>query len=285
MLAFLKSTRRAPFNSTPMGVNSISSGSPHVRCTPMWALSTCGEPDEIKKNTHPKNITTALFRDQVRRTEATRTADVSYANACCCTLRPRTTPPPEENSILGVTYGALLWVAGSLCPLRRCLRGATDRAAEQHGAPDRSRHLRQRDAQLPGQGLSDADAAAPRAVRGCGVHRELPAVRHSAVCCQRAQLLCTQRRAANREGRVGGGSFRVSPASAHAPRTHQWGVRAANQPNPTWPPLAISLRCSCHVIDGIARARCAAGVAWMAGAWPSTRRRTRTHGARCSSSG
>ena len=42
-----------------MAVNSILSGSPHVR--PMWALSTCGEPDEIKKNTHPKYIT-ALFR-------------------------------------------------------------------------------------------------------------------------------------------------------------------------------------------------------------------------------
>ena len=28
----------------------------------MWALSTCGEPDESKKNTHPKNIT-ALFRE------------------------------------------------------------------------------------------------------------------------------------------------------------------------------------------------------------------------------
>ena len=27
---------------------------------------TCGEPDEIKKNTHPKNIT-ALFREQVLR--------------------------------------------------------------------------------------------------------------------------------------------------------------------------------------------------------------------------
>ena len=27
---------------------------------------TCGEPDEIKKNTHPKN-TTALFREQVGR--------------------------------------------------------------------------------------------------------------------------------------------------------------------------------------------------------------------------
>ena len=44
-----------------MGVNSISSGSPHVR--PTRALSTCGEPDDIKKNTHPKNIT-ALFRVQ-----------------------------------------------------------------------------------------------------------------------------------------------------------------------------------------------------------------------------
>ena len=30
----------------------------------MWALSTCGEPDEIKKNTHPKTFT-ALFRDRV----------------------------------------------------------------------------------------------------------------------------------------------------------------------------------------------------------------------------
>ena len=48
--------RPEPFNFTPMGVNSISFGSPHVRCTPMWALSTCGEPNKIKKNTHPKNI-------------------------------------------------------------------------------------------------------------------------------------------------------------------------------------------------------------------------------------
>ena len=43
--------------SPPWGVNSISSGSPRVR--PMGR--TCGEPDEIKKNTHPKYIT-ALFR-------------------------------------------------------------------------------------------------------------------------------------------------------------------------------------------------------------------------------
>ena len=46
--------------SPPWRVNSISSGSPHVR--PMGR--TCGEPDEIKKNTRPKNIAT-LFRDRV----------------------------------------------------------------------------------------------------------------------------------------------------------------------------------------------------------------------------
>ena len=51
-------TRREPFNFTPMGVNPVSSGPPHVR--PIGR--TCGEPDEIKKNTHPKNITT-FFRD------------------------------------------------------------------------------------------------------------------------------------------------------------------------------------------------------------------------------
>ena len=41
-----------PFNSTPMGVNSISSGSPHVR--PMGVHCTCGEADEIKKHTQPE---------------------------------------------------------------------------------------------------------------------------------------------------------------------------------------------------------------------------------------
>ena len=33
-------TRHKPFNSTQVGVNSISFGAPHV--LPMWALSTCG---------------------------------------------------------------------------------------------------------------------------------------------------------------------------------------------------------------------------------------------------
>ena len=52
-----KCTRCIPFNSTPMAVNSISLGSPHVRPV----VRTCGEPDEIKKNTHPKNTTAFFF--------------------------------------------------------------------------------------------------------------------------------------------------------------------------------------------------------------------------------
>ena len=31
-------------------------------------------------------------------------------NPSCCPLRPRTTPFPEENAILGVIYGVLLWL-------------------------------------------------------------------------------------------------------------------------------------------------------------------------------
>ena len=61
--ATLSCTRHEPFNSTPMGVNPISSGSPHVR--PMGVHRTCGVPDEIKKSTHPKDMT-ALSRDQGR---------------------------------------------------------------------------------------------------------------------------------------------------------------------------------------------------------------------------
>ena len=52
-------TRREPFISTPMGVDSISFGPPHVHPTGR----TCGEPNEIKKNTHPENVT-ALFLEQ-----------------------------------------------------------------------------------------------------------------------------------------------------------------------------------------------------------------------------
>ena len=40
------------FNPTPMGVDSISPGSPHAR--PMGVHRTCGEPNEIKKNTQPE---------------------------------------------------------------------------------------------------------------------------------------------------------------------------------------------------------------------------------------
>jgi len=74
-------TRPEPFNFTPMGVNPISSGSPHVR--PMGR--TCGEPDEIKKNTHPK-IFTALFGEQA--TTATTVADTSDASTPAAVATP-----------------------------------------------------------------------------------------------------------------------------------------------------------------------------------------------------
>ena len=57
----LDEVRTKPFNSTPMGVNLMSFGSPHVR--PMGC--TCGWAGEIKKSTHPGSFT-ALFNGQVR---------------------------------------------------------------------------------------------------------------------------------------------------------------------------------------------------------------------------
>ena len=51
-------THHEPFNFNPMVVNPISSGSPHVR--PMGVHRTCGEPDELKRNTHPENCPALL---------------------------------------------------------------------------------------------------------------------------------------------------------------------------------------------------------------------------------
>ena len=50
---------RKPFNSSRMAVNSISPARLHVR--PTWALGTRKRADEIKKNTHPGNITALLL--------------------------------------------------------------------------------------------------------------------------------------------------------------------------------------------------------------------------------
>ena len=52
---------------TPMAGNSISFGSPHVR--PMWR--TCGELNKIKKNAHPKNITSHFAGRQLSSSHAT----------------------------------------------------------------------------------------------------------------------------------------------------------------------------------------------------------------------
>ena len=50
-------TRPEPFNFTPMGVNSISFGSPHVRR--MGVHRTCGRRNQEKyhKKPHPNNVT------------------------------------------------------------------------------------------------------------------------------------------------------------------------------------------------------------------------------------
>ena len=41
--------------------------------------------------------------------KATTHREMDKANPSCCPLCPRTTPFPEEESILGVIYGVLLW--------------------------------------------------------------------------------------------------------------------------------------------------------------------------------
>ena len=54
----------------------------------------------------------------LRRHSATVTTMFSFPlhatlkdNPSCCTLRPRTTPSPEEKSMLGLMYGVLLWAS------------------------------------------------------------------------------------------------------------------------------------------------------------------------------
>ena len=77
----------------PQGVNSIPPGSPHAR--PMRALSTCGEPDKIKENTNPKNIT-AFFRTVRRFPDFdVPTCPASSPAAECAKVRvvSRTIPP------------------------------------------------------------------------------------------------------------------------------------------------------------------------------------------------
>ena len=51
--------RREPFNSTPMGVNSSSSGSPHVR--PMGVHRTCGEPLAKSRKIPTRKMLPLLF--------------------------------------------------------------------------------------------------------------------------------------------------------------------------------------------------------------------------------
>ena len=125
-------TRPEPFNFTPMGVNSISFGSPHVG--PIWALSTCGEPDEIKKNTHPKN-TTAPCREQAKpnlhrlSTELSpyRTVRVAYFDCNQTQTQTRKDLGPRRSGTMnrGVLSGAVPLVSSACLTYthRVCHRG------------------------------------------------------------------------------------------------------------------------------------------------------------------
>ena len=81
----------------------------------------------------------------------------------CCTPRPRTTPSPEENSILGVMYGVWLW--------------ADMNAATPLGSPGRS--------DLRTVHLRRAGWHRRRVGRACGGHRTCGG-RHAAQCTCRA---------------------------------------------------------------------------------------------------
>ena len=48
----VRSKCRSSINEGTMAAKTLPPGSLHVRCTPMRAHSTCGEPNEIKKATH-----------------------------------------------------------------------------------------------------------------------------------------------------------------------------------------------------------------------------------------
>ena len=137
-------TRPGPFNFTPVGANPISPGSPHVR--PMWALSTCGGPDVIKKNTHPKYIT-ALVRDQgttrrglprprvvrERLGEAESKSGVEFSRFC--SFISVYAPPPQRGCIVRGDQQRRINDVVATDWLLNGLRQVPDAAAERAGAP------------------------------------------------------------------------------------------------------------------------------------------------------
>ena len=91
-------TRPGPFNSTPMAANPLSSGSPHVHVRPMGMHRTCGEPDEIKKNTQPVYITALFLRAQAYGSITARRDD-SRIFALCTRPEPFNSTPMAVNPI------------------------------------------------------------------------------------------------------------------------------------------------------------------------------------------
>ena len=69
----------APFNSTPMAVNSSSVGSPHVR--PTGVRRTCGEPNEKSRKIPTRNLLPLFFVSKGVARTRTRTHTRSNARA------------------------------------------------------------------------------------------------------------------------------------------------------------------------------------------------------------
>ena len=75
--AFASGVGSAWYNSNSVGVNSISFGPLNV--CPRWALSTCSEPNEPKKDTHPQNVAAHFFCVQTGNTWFKAVAWKSFA--------------------------------------------------------------------------------------------------------------------------------------------------------------------------------------------------------------
>jgi len=140
-----------PFNSMPVGVDSISFGLPHVR--PMWALSTCGEPDEIKKNTHPKNITAQVreprlehdFQSQLPRRAAPGAARTSRGRGGEHAGRRRAAAAAGFRAAArgcGQTAPWRVWQLRRWCARQKQRAGACAQPRAQVHGPERSKRAR-----------------------------------------------------------------------------------------------------------------------------------------------
>ena len=124
-----RGARREPFNPAPIGVNSISSGSPHVYPT----VRTCGEPNKIKKNTHLQHVAARVGGQDARRgtkfLDEQAVTDQTQAGPCVSPPPSPTLYPLIARGCLGMRGSLYSRLPLYLYPLiaRCCLGGAGSR--------------------------------------------------------------------------------------------------------------------------------------------------------------